>query len=414
MWSQPDRLYGVPGTYRYVRCRSCRSVYQSPRVRPEELHRCYPEGYYTHGDEETGDAGPDPSGSAGAEDCPPSSAPGPRGGDGALRSLRDGVRSGIRWAVQGGAPPARVARLLGRLLARSRTLRERAFFGLVDPVIPRDPEPGRALEIGSGSGWELSLLARVGWKARGVEFDARAAERSRRVHGVDVRTGDFLEVVGAEERYDLIYLSHVLEHLPDLEGAFRFLRRHLRPGGRAVLVFPHARGLGARVWGRDWQGWDPPRHLVLPSPEGIRELARGAALRARVRFRAGSASFVHAASRAIARRRGVGEPARAGTGREGGAGRRTGTDGDARDLDPLSPSMGIRDRILGGLGGLLVALGFPSGEEMVVVLEPAERASPGRRVSPVEPSDSAEAKGKEKRGEGGERPEGLERRGPTG
>ena len=45
----------LAGDYRYVRCAGCRSVYQSPRVVEEDLHLCYPGGYYTHS-KDTGEA----------------------------------------------------------------------------------------------------------------------------------------------------------------------------------------------------------------------------------------------------------------------------------------------------------------------------------------------------------------------
>lgn len=332
LWTLPDRLYGVPGEYRYVRCSGCGSVYQSPRVREEDLHRCYPAQYYTHGDGDEGDEGGDRQGG--------------------LRSVRDRIRGWIRWAVQGGDvgnggdAPGWPARAVGRILARSRMLRERAFFGLVDPVIPRSGFPGRALEIGSGSGWELSLLSRSGWTAEGVEVDPAAAEGARRSYGVPVRVGDFPEVVGPDERFDLIYLSHVFEHLPDLEETLRFFRRHVGSGGRVVLVFPNLHALGARVWERSWQGWDPPRHLVLPTHAGIRNLARRTGLHFRIETRARGATFIHAASRAIERRAGT----------------------------PLNPRAGAGDRLLAVVEGLLVAAGLPLGEETVVVLEVAEGA----------------------------------------
>lgn len=38
----------VPGVFRYVECGACRTVYQNPRVRDEDLALCYPADYFTH------------------------------------------------------------------------------------------------------------------------------------------------------------------------------------------------------------------------------------------------------------------------------------------------------------------------------------------------------------------------------
>jgi len=396
MWTLPDRLYGVPGEYRYVRCATCGSVYQSPRVRSGDLHLCYPSGYYTHAGEAADTQAP-AARSAGGVDADERDAGSAAATDDGLRVLRDRVRSWIRWAVQGDvrgddhsrrveAPgfgndglrddglrddgvggggvggganprPGLAGRLLGRALAGSRRLRERAFFGLIDSVVPRSGEPGRALEIGAGSGWELGLLQRVGWQAEGVELDPAAAAAARD-DGLRVRVGDFLEVVGDDETYDLIYLSHVFEHLAELEEAFRFFGRHLRPGGRTIIRFPNLHSLGVRAWGRHWQGWDPPRHLVLPSHEGIRALARRAGLsgvRLRIETRARDAGFVPASSRAIEER--FGESDR------------------PSPSDPLKPTRRLGDHLTGGVEAVLVALGLPLGEETVVVLEVPELVS---------------------------------------
>lgn len=322
LWTLRDRHHGVPGEYRYVRCGRCASVYQSPRVRSRDLGLCYPETYYTHR----------PVGTEGS------------GGGG--RAVRDRVRAWIQWAVAGGPAPGPGGRLAGRLLARVRALRERAFFDLRDPLIPRGPNPGRALEIGPGAGWELDLLRRFGWDAEGVDFDPEAAAQARAASGGRVRVGDFLEVVGPEERFDLVYMSHVLEHLPEPRAAFCFLAERLSAGGRAVLAYPNAEGLGARLWGRRWYPWDPPRHLVLPSAAGVRGMAREAGLGATLRTSTRNAAFVCAATRILSE--GPGGPIR---------------------IRPL-------DRLFAAAEALLVRVGAVEGEEATLLLEkPREAAS---------------------------------------
>ncbi|MDT8367559.1 MAG: hypothetical protein RQ745_00005, partial [Longimicrobiales bacterium] len=97
VWAEADRLYGVPGVWRYVACGGCGSVRQAPRVRDADLPHLYPDRYYTH-------AGPP---------VVPAAA-------GGRAKLREWVREWIRWSVQGGAArPGRVGRATGRLLARS-------------------------------------------------------------------------------------------------------------------------------------------------------------------------------------------------------------------------------------------------------------------------------------------------------
>lgn len=47
-----------------------------------------------------------------------------------------------------------------------------------------------------------------------------------------------LMAFAAEERYDLVYLSHVMEHVPDDRQVLRNLYQSLKPGGQAWILVP--------------------------------------------------------------------------------------------------------------------------------------------------------------------------------
>jgi SAM-dependent methyltransferase len=78
---------------------------------------------------------------------------------------------------------------------------------------------GKALDIGSAVAYELSLLQQDGWEVTGLDPSPRCAELSRELYGVQVITGIFdKDVLIGRKPYDLVILSHVLEHVisPDL------------------------------------------------------------------------------------------------------------------------------------------------------------------------------------------------------
>lgn len=107
------------------------------------------------------------------------------------------------------------------------------------------PAPGRLLDIGCGNGRLLYVAKRAGWDVKGVELSAEAAERVSRTIDVPVVAADFLTMTPAPEdleRYDVICLRHVLEHLPDSRLAIRQIRAMLAPGGRALLEMPNIEG----------------------------------------------------------------------------------------------------------------------------------------------------------------------------
>src|SRR5438093_7826950 len=51
MCTLPDRLHATPGSFSYRRCRSCRTVFQDPRVVAEDLELCYPDDYLPHAEQ---------------------------------------------------------------------------------------------------------------------------------------------------------------------------------------------------------------------------------------------------------------------------------------------------------------------------------------------------------------------------
>ena len=111
---------------------------------------------------------------------------------------------------------------------------------------------GRLLNIGCGNGRLLYLAKQDGWSVEGVELSPALAESVGRELGIKVTVADFLEYdIGAsvegEAGYDLVFLRHVLEHLPDARLAMEKIHRLLRPGGLVILEFPNVDALDLRI-----------------------------------------------------------------------------------------------------------------------------------------------------------------------
>ena len=107
--------------------------------------------------------------------------------------------------------------------------------------------PGSFVEVGTGEGWLAKTLLDSGWRGTGYEPGAAAAARAEAQLAPEINEGrfrlerrDWLTTDSPASEVDLVVSAMVLEHLaPEREREyFRQAARHLRPGGRALLLVP--------------------------------------------------------------------------------------------------------------------------------------------------------------------------------
>ena len=97
---------------------------------------------------------------------------------------------------------------------------------------------GKWLDLGSGSG-EFSFLAtKLGADVTAVEPNEGYAAYCREKLGLAVTTGRMEDCGFGPETFDMIRLSHVLEHLRDPVESLQRLRGWLRPGGLLYIEVP--------------------------------------------------------------------------------------------------------------------------------------------------------------------------------
>lgn len=122
------------------------------------------------------------------------------------------------------------------------------------PLVPRGAT--RILEVGCGTGAFGAALEEAGARVTGIEPDpdAAAEARGRLSRVLDVTLDHALAALEGE-RFDVVVLADVLEHVPDPVAALRGLRARLAGGFDVVLSLPnacHAALLAGALQGR----WD--------------------------------------------------------------------------------------------------------------------------------------------------------------
>jgi 2-polyprenyl-3-methyl-5-hydroxy-6-metoxy-1,4-benzoquinol methylase len=100
---------------------------------------------------------------------------------------------------------------------------------------------GKLLDIGCGNGRLLYLAKENGFQVKGIEISPSLAESVSNKLAIEVTAGDFFNYDSSNERFDLIVLRHVLEHLPDPVIALRKIHSLLNEDGYALLEFPNIR-----------------------------------------------------------------------------------------------------------------------------------------------------------------------------
>lgn len=101
------------------------------------------------------------------------------------------------------------------------------------------PHRGKILEIGSGIGAVVWSVARnFGATPYANEPDPDAQEVLQRL-GVRLDSQEKLSLVDNQNSYDLVILSHVLEHQPDPKPMLDLVLRQVAPGGLLLVEVPN-------------------------------------------------------------------------------------------------------------------------------------------------------------------------------
>jgi SAM-dependent methyltransferase len=118
----------------------------------------------------------------------------------------------------------------------------------------------KLLDIGCGTGHFLNYMQQKGFTCEGIEVDESARNYAIRQFGLRV-TGQKTIEAEVTQKYDVITLWHVLEHLHDVENYLKWMHQALKPDGVLLIALPNCSSWDATHYGKFWAAYDVPRHL---------------------------------------------------------------------------------------------------------------------------------------------------------
>lgn len=134
------------------------------------------------------------------------------------------------------------------------------------------PRATTVLDIGSGRGYMLYFLCKVFkyQRAVGTQLSRPALEFSRNRLGLEIYGEDLLDHPWQPtDRFDVVTMWHVLEHVPQPEAYIAKIRTLIAPGGALVLEVPNFSSWTRGWTGEFWLGLDLRYHLSFFTPQSL-------------------------------------------------------------------------------------------------------------------------------------------------
>jgi len=147
-----------------------------------------------------------------------------------------------------------------------------------------DHEVNRVLDYGCGNGRFASTALEVFHNARayGVDYQDKPPAIFNESYNNKLHYYTIDEFNRAKEKYDIIFLRHVLEHTYHPVELLQLLADRLQENGVLYIEVPNLKAGCARVLGRKWLGYYLPRHIFHYTPESLFSVVSKAGLYGRV------------------------------------------------------------------------------------------------------------------------------------
>lgn len=208
----PD-YFGSKGVFQVVKCKSCDTLYTSPRPDEENIITYYKSSsYVSHGDK--------------------------------VSPIFDAIYSYL----------------------------QKRNFRYKSKLLQRYTIDTNHLDYGCGNGKFLAFLKSKNWNVSGIEPDSHARQQAEKNTSLTIH--DNLDSLDETKQFSSISLFHVLEHVHQLDETITKLVERLSRNGILMLALPNFNSWDAQHYDQHWAGYDVPRHLYHFSQKSMFHLAK--------------------------------------------------------------------------------------------------------------------------------------------
>ena len=106
---------------------------------------------------------------------------------------------------------------------------------------------GEMLDFGIGNGTHARVARERGWQVRGYDVDCVATEILMEKSGTEVKCGDFFNIDWGEQKFDLIYINQVMEHIKTPVRYLEHFYKLLNEKGHLFITVPNINSTSNRL-----------------------------------------------------------------------------------------------------------------------------------------------------------------------
>lgn len=140
-------------------------------------------------------------------------------------------------------------------------------------AIKKQKPQGTLLDVGCAMGFFVELAQQHGYDAYGIDPSSFAATEAKKLVGSNrITTGTLDTVDFKKQRFDIITLLDVFEHVEDPVKILKQVHTLLKPEGIIVIATGNTSSIWANIAKKHWTFYIPPQHLFFFNRSNISTL----------------------------------------------------------------------------------------------------------------------------------------------